>query len=172
LKDLLEEKTIPMILAGVDYLVPLYRQASSYHNLLNDSIPGNSDREDLKELHEKAWKIVKPIFEESQKKAFEKYEQLDGQESNLANSDLIAVVKAAVFGQVETLFVPLGVHTWGRFDTEKNEVFLAKEPGPEDEDLFDYAVSETILNSGQVFAVPPERMPGKGGIAAILRYTV
>lgn len=172
LNDLLEEKTIPMVLAGVEYLLPIYREASSYNNLLEDTVPGNRDREDLKQLHEKAWKIVKPIFEESQKKAFEKYEQLHGQGSDLATSDLKAVVKAATFGQIETLFVPLESQKWGRYDAEKNKVLLAKEPGPENEDLFDFAASQTILNSGQVFAVPPEKMPGKEEIAAILRYTM
>jgi hypothetical protein len=174
LNELLDasQKNVPMVLAGVDYLLPIYREASSYTNLLKDTIPGNPDREDLKALHEKAWKIVKPIFEESQKKAFEKYEQLHGQESELATNDLRAIVKAATFGQVETLFVPLGSQKWGRYDAEKNKVLLAKESGPEHEDLFDYAASQTLLNSGQIFAVPPEQMPGKGEIAAVLRYTM
>ena len=170
LNDLLDEKNIPMVLAGVDYLLPIYREASSYHSLLEDNIPGNLDREALKEIHERAWIIVKPIFEESQEKAFGKYEQLHGQGSDRATGDLKAMVKAAVFGQIETLFVPLGSQKWGRYDAEKNKVFLAKEPGPESEDLFDFAASQTILNSGQVFAVSPEQMPGDGEIAAILRY--
>jgi hypothetical protein len=174
LNDLLDtsQKNIPMVLAGVDYLLPIYREASSYQNLLEDTIQGNPDREDLKQLHEKAWKIVKPIFEESQKKAFEKYQQLHGQGSDLATNDIKAVVKAATFGQVETLFVPLGPQKWGRYDAEKNKVLLAKEPGSNNEDLFDFAASQTILNSGQVFGVPPEQMPGNGEIAAILRYTM
>jgi hypothetical protein len=172
LNDLLDDKNIPMVLAGVDHLLPIYREASSYQNLLRDTISGNPEREELKELHGKAWKIVKPIFEESQKKAFEKYEQLHGQGSDLATHDVKAVVKAASFGQIETLFVPLGSQKWGRYDAEKNKVYLAKEAGPENEDLFDYAASQTILNSGQVFAVPPEQMPGHEEIAAILRYTM
>ena len=172
LNTLLEEKNIPMVLAGVDHLLSIYREASSYQNLLRDTISGNRDREDLKELHEKAWKIVGPIFEESQKKAFEKYEQLHGQESSLATSDLKAIVKAAAFGQVETLFVPLGSQKWGHYDADKNKVLLAKEPGTQNEDLLDFAASQTILNSGQVFAVPPEQMPNHREIAAILRYTM
>jgi hypothetical protein len=172
LNDLLEEKNIPMILAGVDYLLPIYREASSYHNLLQDAIIGNPDREAEKELHEKAWNIVKPIFEESRKKAFEKFEQLNGQQSPLATRDLKAAVKAATFGQMETIFVPLNQHRWGRYDAEKDQMLLENEPGPEREDLLDYAAAQTLLNSGQVFAVPPEQMPGGGEVAAILRYTV
>ena len=170
LNQVLDDKNIPMVLAGVDYLLPIFREASSYQNLLEDGIPGNPDRENLKELHEKAWQIVHPLFKESQKKAFEKFEQLRGQKSNLATSDLKAAVRAAVFGQVETIFVPIEMHKWGRYDAENNKVILQDGPNPQNEDLFDFAATQTFLNSGQVFAVPPEQMPGDGEIAAILRY--
>jgi hypothetical protein len=170
LNQVLDDKNIPMVLAGVDYLLPIFREASSYQNLLEDGILGNPDRENLKELHEKAWQIVHPLFKESQKKAFEKFEQLRGQKSNLATSDLKAAVRAAVFGQVETIFVPIEMHKWGRYDAENNKVILQDGPNPQNEDLFDFAATQTFLNSGQVFAVPPEQMPGDGEIAAILRY--
>ena len=170
LNDLLEEKNLPMVLAGVEYLLPIFREASSHQNLLSDVIEGNPDRENLTELHEKAWEIIRPLFEESQQKAFEKFEQLDGQKSGLATSDLQEAVKAAVIGQVETIFVPLESQKWGRYDAANHKVTIKDEPGPEDEDLFDFAATQTLLNSGQVFAVPPEQMPGGGEVGAILRY--
>ncbi len=170
LNALIEDKTVPMILAGVDYLLPIYREASTYPNMLKDSVTGNPDRENLNELHQRAWNIVKPLFEESQKKAFEKYRQLSGQQSAQATSDLSTAVKAAKFGQVETLFVPLGVQIWGRYDEANNKVILNSRPDAENEDLLDLAAAETILNSGQVFAVPREQMPGGSNLAAILRY--
>lgn len=170
LNTLIEDKMVPMVIAGVDYLLPIYREACTYNNLLQDGITGNPDREDLSELHEQAWKIVKPIFEESKKKAFERFEQLSGQQSPLATNDLSTAVKAAKFGQVETLFVPLGIQIWGHYDAENNKVIVASEPGSANEDLLDFAAAETILNSGQVFAVPPEQLPGEGDLAVILRY--
>jgi hypothetical protein len=172
LNDVLDDKNIPMVLAGVDYLLPIYRETTSYKNLLEDAIIGNPERENPKELHEKAWEIVRPIFEESQKKAYEKYQQLHGQQSDLAVRDLQTAVKAAAFGQVETIFVPLGSQKWGRYDSQNAKVIVAPEPGPEYEDLFELAVTETLLNSGQVFAVPQEQMPGDGEVAAILRYAM
>ncbi len=172
LNDLQEEKNIPMVLAGVEYLLPIFREASSHQNLLEDVIEGNPDRENLTELHEKAWKIIRPLFEESQKKAFEKFEQLNGQKSDLATSDLQEAVKAAVIGQVETIFVPLESQKWGRYDAANHKVTLRDKPEPQDEDLFDFAATQTLLNSGQVFAVPPEQMPGGGEVAAILRYAL
>ncbi len=126
----------------------------------------------MKILHEQAWNIVKPFFEEGQKKAFEKYKQLRGQQSAQATNDLSTAVKAAKFGQVETLFVPLGIQIRGRYDDANNKVILDSQPIPENEDLLDFAAAETILNSGQVFAVPREEMPGDSDLAAILRYAV
>ncbi len=120
---------------------------------MEDGITGNPDRENLNELHEQTWNRVRPVFEESQKKAFEKYKQLSGRQSAQATNDLSTAVKAAKFGQVETMFVPLGVQIWGRYDEENNKVIVASEPSPENEDLLDFAATETILNSGQVFAV-------------------
>lgn len=172
LNSLVEDKTIPMVVAGVDYLLPIYREASTYNNLLEDGITGNPDREDLQELHEQAWNMLKPIFEENQKKAFEKFQQLSGQQSPLSVNDIINAVKAAHFGQVETLFVPLGVQIWGRYDAENNKVIVDSKPGPQNEDLLDLAAAETIVNSGQVFAVPREQLPGDGDLAVILRYAV
>src|SRR5687768_3300129 len=122
LNNVLEEKNIPMVLAGVEYLLPIFREATSYQNLLEDGIAGNPDRENLKELHEKAWNIVQPLFEESQKKAFEKFEQLNGQKSSLATGDIKEAVKAAVVGQVETIFVPLGKQKWGQYDPANHKV--------------------------------------------------
>lgn len=172
LNDVLEEKNIPMVLAGVEYLLPIFREASSYQNLLEHGIVGNPNRENLKELHKEAWNIIRPIFEESEKKAIEKFEQLNGQKNPLAIGDIKKAVKAAVVGQVETIFVPLGRQKWGRYDAENHRVMLKHEPEPGDEDLLDFAATQTLLNSGQVFAVSPDRMPGGGEIAAILRYSI
>jgi len=172
LNALIEDKTTPMILAGVDYILPIFREAGTYQNILGDGITGNPDRENLQELHQQAWNIVRPIFEESQKKAFQKYQQLSGQQSAQATNNLSAAVKAARFGQVETLFVPLGVQIWGRYDETNNKVIVESKPGPENEDMLDFAAAETMLNSGQVFAVPRQQMPGDGDLAAILRYAV
>jgi len=95
---------------------------------------------------------------------------LIGKQSGLATTDLKTAVAASHHGRVATLFVPLGVQTWGRYDAEKNKVFSEPGPNPGNEDLLDSAAMQTILNSGEVYAVKPEEVPGDGELAAILRY--
>jgi hypothetical protein len=172
LNELWEDKTIPMVLAGVDYLLPIYREANTYPNLLREAIIGNPEKQSLKELHEGAWQIVRPIFEANQQQALDKFQQLNGQQSKLATSDLNTAVRAANFGTVETLFVPLDVQRWGRYDAGNNKIVLESEPKPDNKDILDFAAAQTILNSGRVFAVPSEELPGDGDLAAILRYAV
>jgi hypothetical protein len=172
LNALLEDKNLPMILAGVDHILPIYREACTYDNILEDSLSGNPDKEKLKDIHKQACQIAAPIFEESQRTAVEKFERLRGQKSNLATGDLSEAVKAANFGQVETMFVPVDEQKWGRYDPQTNQVTLESSPRPENEDLLDLAATQTILNSGQVFAVSREQLPGNGDLAAILRFAL
>jgi hypothetical protein len=172
LNALLEDKNLPMILAGVDHILPIYREACTYDNILEDSLSGNPEKEKLKDIHKQACQIAAPIFEESQRTAVEKFERLRGQKSNLATGDLSEAVKAANFGQVETMFVPVDEQKWGRYDPQTNQVTLESSPRPENKDLLDLAASQTILNSGQVFAVSREQLPGNGDLAAILRFAL
>lgn len=169
LNSLLQGDTIPMVAAGVDYLLPIYRKANTYPGLLDDGLTGNPEKLDEKILHQQALELVKPIFNTAQHQAVVQFEQLKGQKSSLASDDLRSTVKAAAFGQVDTLFVPLGIQKLGRFDPESHRVNLDQNQNPENRDLFDFAAVQTILNSGQVYAVQPEAIPGDGELAAIFR---
>lgn len=162
---------IPMLLAGVEYLLPIYHEANTYNSLLDKGLEGNPDGLSAKILHQRAWELVEPIFRTNQRGAMRQFERLNGKQSGLASDDLKTVVKAAKYGRVDTLFVPLGIQQWGRFEPDNNQVLLEEEPSLENEDLLDFAATQTILNSGQVYALQPEELPGKGELAAILRYT-
>ena len=172
LSNLFDGITIPMVLAGVDYLMPIYHQANTYPNLLDKGLEGNPEELDGKELHKSAWELVEPGFIKERKEALEQFKQLHGQENKLASDDLKAVVKAANFGRIDTLIVPLGIQRWGHYDAQKNKVDLESDSKPENEDLLDFAAMHTLFNSGKVFTVQPENLPSDGDLAAIMRYAV
>jgi hypothetical protein len=171
LSELLNNSSYPMVLAGLDYLQPIYRSANTYAHLLDKGLTVNPDEIDAKALHQRMFEFVKPLFEQDQQQALAQFRRLHGEKSDLAVDDLETAVKAAHFGRVETLFVPLGIRHWGHFDEDGNQVVRAQHPGRKNEDLLDFAAIETILNSGRVYAVQPEDIPGKGDLAAILRYS-
>jgi hypothetical protein len=158
----------PLVLAGVEFLFPLYRQVSDYPHLLEGGVPGNPDELSPEQLHERAWPVVEPVFTKDQEEAIDRFRQLAG--TGQASTQLDEVVRAADDGRVDTLFVGLGMRRWGTFDREQRTVDLANDHGPGTEDLVDFAAIQTVLKGGTVFAVGPERVPEGDAVAAVFRY--
>jgi len=168
LDEVLREEQVPLILAGVEYLHPIYRDATTYPHLIDKGITGNPDELSGQELRERAWRIAQPIFQQSQQDASERYRELEGTE--LASNDVREVVLASHDGRVETLFAALGCHQWGTFDPQRREIQLHDQAAPGDEDLLDLAAIRALLNGGAVCAFEPKRMPTDAPIAAVFRY--
>ncbi len=168
LHDLLKEEQMPLVLAGVEYLFPIYRQANTYPHLVDEGITGNPDELSAKELHSRVWSVVKPLFFKAQDQAVARYKQLGG--TGLVSSDLKEIVPAAYHGRVESLFVSVGIQQWGTFDSDTSVVHLHPEAKPLDEDLLDLAAIQTLLHAGTVYAVKPEEVPDGVVLAAVFRY--
>lgn len=168
LSGFLANKRAPMVLAGVDYLIPIYREANSYPHLTHESITGNPQRLSAGELQRKAWAVVQPIFRQAQLDAVAEYERLSG--TGRATHNISQVVRAAYHGRVESLFVALHRQRWGTFDPETDTVHLRKEAEPGDEDLLDFAAIHTVTSGGTVFAVNADEMPDAATLAGIFRY--
>ena len=158
----------PIVLAGVEYLFPLYNEANTYDHLLEQGIPGNPEALSPEELHAQAWPLVVPVFMQAQGEAVALYKQLRG--TGRTTADVREAVLAAHHGRVEVLFVAVGVQAWGQFDPTTGTVHLHEEPGPGDEDLLDLAAIQSILNGGTVYAVEPDQVPDHARLAAVFRY--
>ncbi len=170
LEPLLRDGGRPLVLAGVDYLLPIYREANSYEHLADDEIEGSPDEWTVEELHEMGWEIVAPIFKADREEAEQLYQQLLGKGADYASHDLAEIVPAAYFERVEVLFVAVDEQRWGAFDPESGEIETHEEPQPGDEDLLDLAALHTLLNSGAIYADEPEALPDGASIAALFRY--
>lgn len=103
-RALLRGEQAPLVLASVDYLLPIYREATTYAHLMDEGVSGNPEGRLAQELHAQAWKLAEPYFRQA------------------------------------------------------------------DEDLLDLAAMLTISNSGSVYAVEPDKVPGEMPLAAVYRY--
>ena len=159
----------PLVLAGLDYLQPLYRQVTSYSGLLEEGVSGNVDQIDLDQLHHQAWKRVQ---EKAALTLDKEIDRFHGLPESRTPSSLSEILPAAYHGRVDTLFVDLQLAVWGQYDPEQDKLqFLAQED-PQSRDLVDLAVVHTLLNGGSVQKLPEkdsERLT-PSGTAAILRY--
>lgn len=159
----------PLVLAGVDYLLPIFRQACSHPWLLDDYVVGNPEMLSARELHAKALPIVQPEFEAKQRDAEAQYREQAGLGRTAAGVE--TVVPAAAFGRVDTLFVAIDERCPGKFDPDAGRVVRSEKGDDGIEDLLDLAAAETIRNGGSVYAVPRKNLPDVNVAAvALLRY--
>ncbi|HLA28397.1 MAG TPA: hypothetical protein VJZ49_10935 [Syntrophales bacterium] len=168
LHNFLKDERAPLVLAGVDYLFPIYKDANTYPYLMDDGISGNPEGISAEHLRRQAWLIVNPHFRKAENDALAQYRQSSG--TGLTSDDIKEIVTAAYHGRVGLLFVAIGCHQWGIVSPEQNEIILQQEAGSGSDDLLDIASIQTFLNGGKVFAIPQEKMPGNRLSAAVLRY--
>jgi Bacterial archaeo-eukaryotic release factor family 7 len=168
LHDFFRNRRDPLILAGVNYLLPIYHEANTYNFIVEEGIQHSTKQRTAEELHAEAWAIVEPQFKADQAKAIDYYHEsiVAGKGSN----DLNEVIPAAFFGRVEQLFVPVGLQRWGHFDPDSMELEIHNDVQPGDEDLLNAAAIQTIFHGGTVYAVEPEKVPDNTPVAAVFRY--
>ncbi len=164
----INEKSTPIILACVDSLAPLYREASKYPTLSDDIIKGNPENSSLKEIHEKAMAIIEPLFQKSEQAAKEKYFELKG--TGKTSNEIDEILPAAMHGRISDLFVVLGARQWGRYYPENEAVELTDGELQGSDELIELAVTNTYLNNGNMFVLDAEKMPDQTPVAAIYRW--
>jgi hypothetical protein len=168
LRQVLHGERVPLVLAGVDYLLPIYREANGYPHLLEEGISGNPDELKAEELRAPAWAIVEPHFASDHRQALADYAQQAG--TGRTSGRISEVVPAAHHGRVGVLWVALDTAAWGRYDAETGSAQRRDEPEPGDGDLLELAALQTLANGGTVYAVDALDVPGGGPLAALFRY--
>ena len=166
----LRDEHAPLLLAGIAYLLPIYRAANSYPQLIEDGITVNPDDLQLNELHARAWARVAPRFDQARADAVERYRMLRGTTPALATSYLRAIIPAAYDGRVDALLLASGQRQWGSFDPVSGELALHEDAGPRDSELLDLAAIQAIRHGGMVYTIAQQHMPDLAPLAAILRY--
>jgi hypothetical protein len=168
---LLADGRRPLLLAGVEPLLAMFRESCDYPYTMDAHLGGNPDSASLAELHRRAWAVMGPWFHRRIHESAALFEHRAG--TGMASADVAEVLRAAAQGRVDRLFVAKDTDQWGRFDPDSSTVTLhaAREPG--DEALLDRCAVETLLHQGEVYAVTAAELPkaARGApLAAIYRY--
>ncbi|OGR42278.1 MAG: hypothetical protein A2X35_00815 [Elusimicrobia bacterium GWA2_61_42] len=165
--SMLRSDGAPLVLAGVDYLTRIYAKANTYPNLVG-MMPGSAVGSRPEELREKAWELVKPLFEAGELAAVRQYERLMG--TPKASNHIKTILKAAEEGKVGTLLVSANAQRWGLFDPDLGVLAMHSKPELSDTELVDLCATRTLHHGGKVHVLEQSKMPGVAPVAAILRY--
>ncbi len=156
----------PLVLAATDDLAAAFRRISGYSALADDHISGASEKSSTADLARAGAAIV---TEGAATRRAEVVARIaDSAGTRRAALDLGEVVAAAHDGRVEALVVSQGV-TWGRYEPDSRRAFESPDPGT-GVDLLNLAAIETWTRGGDVLLTHDDEIPGRGPIAALLRY--
>jgi hypothetical protein len=170
IQEHLHGDSAPLLLAGVDYLYPLFASVTHHAHLLENHVAENPDRLTAEELRRKAEQLLHPLWERQQSEAVRSFEK--GLGSYEVSDEVHLILPAAAAGQVKSLIVRQSGPLWGTFDCEQGKVHVDHEQRPGTEDLLDRACVEVLRHGGDVFAVPWQQIKSGAPLAAIFRYAL
>jgi hypothetical protein len=168
LRSHLSDRSAPLVLAAVEYLVPLYRETSSHPRLLEEVIAGNPESLSTQALHARGWEIVRRHLAGAEEAACRRYHELAG--VGRGSAEVTAVLRAAHDGRVDELFVAGDAERWGAFEAASGLVRFEQGPGAASEDLLNLAAVLAFQRGAAIHVMGRGAVPGGGEIAAIFRY--
>ena len=164
LREVLAGERAPMVLAAVEHLSPIFRQANTYPQLVDEVVPGSPEGLSPHELHARAWPIVEPLFLRAQREAAVRYGRLAG--TGLTSQDPQDIGRAAEDGRIETLFV--SQHPAGPSAAAGDVSGSDGDSGLRD--ALELATVTALAKGGTVYVFPAGEVPGGGSAAAVFRY--
>jgi len=166
IEDRVRKRRQPIVLAGVDYIVDLFRKVASYPRILEGSISTNADELSTEDLGRRGFEVAQEHLREAIERDLERLRELGPK----AVTDLGSILVAAAEGRVEVAFLPERGQEWGTFDREARRVQRHGERRRGDRDLLDLVATETLARGGQVHTVERDELPNGTTVAAILRF--
>lgn len=145
--EVLRDSTEPLILAGTDYELSVYRSVDIYPYTLKAGIPGNPDRLTAAEIKSRGRTILAEYHAGRESQILARYEDLAGRRG--ATTELPQILTAAGEGRIGQMLVAADI--------------------PPDLAL-NRAIVETIRHAGDVVLLSTAGTPDGARMAAWLRY--
>lgn len=161
-----ENKT-PVVLAGVEFELAIYRSLNVHQNLCAGAVHGAMNGLSGAELHTRA---LEAIVQHHRTRLDEILAQHDKQGKGVADAPVSEIVKAAYDGRVNHLLAGDTAQAFGNFDEATHRVREHRRPVMGDEDLINAAAIQTVLHAGEVHVLPAAEIPGGRSMAAVMRY--
>lgn len=171
LRERLGSDAGPIILAGVEAEVSLFRSVSKLSNLAEDAIKGNVSRLSADRLREAARPIVERLADRKLERALRLWESAHG--PGKTETDLANTARFAVAGRVRLVMTERERRIWGYIDRATGAIEILGEdggdPGSDAVDLLDDLAEIVLLRGGEALALSKDRMPTETGVATVLR---
>jgi len=159
----LHSETGPLLLAGVEREIAIYRRVNSYRPTLEKVVNGSPDGIPDRTLHERAMEVVAGTFSEPLQRVMMTIPECVG--TPAASTDPRSIVQAAFEGRVLDLVIAANAEYFGVWNEETYSVETGRR-----EELLNAAALQTIRHGGRAFVIDERDMPVKAAAAAVFRF--
>ncbi len=161
-------RDLPLVLAGAEPLLSIYRSVNSYPHLADEVIAGNPEERSDGELVD----ALRPILDRIYAQDLADLQELFGtrQAQGRAVTDVADAARAATIGAVETLLVDIDQVMPGEIDEETGRVTTEDHNDAHTYGVTDEITRRVLMSGGRVLAVRATEVPGGGVVAALLRF--
>ena len=170
LRPILSGQERPLIIAAAEPMAAIYRSVSTYPHTASESLGGSADDTADHVLAEQARRVLDGIYAADIAAFHDLYATREQQ--GRAVTDVAQVARAATFGVIDTLIVDMDVVVPGTVDDEDGTVTLADKASADTYGVVDEIVSRALKSGARIIAARKDDVPGKGELAAILRYAI
>ena len=157
----LHDETAPLLVAGVDYELAIYREANHDPHLAAVVDTGSPERLRPAELHALVWPVAAELLDAPRRQLLDRL---------AATADpltaLPAILAACDQGRIAALLAVPTRLVWGRLDTADGHASRA----PGDVELVSVAIGAALDQGATVHPAAPGELPGGATLAAVPRY--
>ena len=170
IRPILAGQDLPLVIAAAAPLDSIYRAVCSYPHLAATGIAGNPEGLSDADLAASTRAILDARNAADLAALRERFDRLTAE--GRAAADLVDVARAATFGAVEAVFVDIDEVVPGRVDEATGAVTLGAPDDAVDYGVVDEIAGRVLLSGGRVLAVRHDDIPGRGSVAALLRFAI
>lgn len=170
LRPVLTGRSEPLILAAAEPLSSIFRSVCSFGGLAGQAIDTSPATMTAAELAEAARPILDQLHADllAEIRATFSARENEGR----ATKQIADAARAATFGAVEILLIDMDEALPGTVDATTGEVTFDDNASAVSYGIVDEIAARVLTSGGKVYAVRSHDIPGKGSLAAILRYPV
>lgn len=164
-----DQQQPPLLLCCLEHYYPVYLQAATHRNIFPQHIPYNPADLDRRSMHEKAWELLEPHFEQGLHNRKERF--LIGIDKGKASSNIREIIPAAVAGRIDTLFLEKNSDVFGVYDLTTGGISIQEQQNLANVSLTNLAAKKVYEQGGYIYLLGKHEMPdGSSDINALFRY--
>lgn len=165
------DRSLPLILAGIDAETIEYRMLSKYPQILEGTISGSFGDAKPDGLFDRAYAIIeKELIMPAREAALEEYQRLEGANPDKVARDKKSIQEAAEQGRVDKLLAMMGRYTTDTIRDTAASVAKITFPEPEVSKTLNRLALKVWQMSGTIVNLQSNKMPHGALMVARLRY--